>query len=231
MSDEPGHETPTPAPATGGKPAQRSWSDHANEVGQYAGEVAGRAGAAAKVGLRRLVGVIGVVLLLVIVYFVGAAFIPRWWGNTVGNWVDNSFSRGIGYGLAFGLVCTAVPVWLLAYGLKQIRNHPAVSAVCGFLAVVVAIPNLMTASIAMGISGAAHAGQRSMDVRAPGFRGATLWGSIIGAIVALAVVIAIVVWTRGREQRKIQKAADKAAAKQAKADAKAAARAEKRGGA
>ena len=189
--------------------------------------MAARAGDAAKLWLRRAVGAVGVVLLLVIVYFVGAAFIPRWWGNTVGNWVDNSFSRGVGLGLAFGVVCTVITVWLLVLAATQLRHRPAVAAVAAFLAVVASIPNLMTASIAMAISSAAQAGKESMNVRAPGFRGATLWGCIIGLVVALAIVIGYVVWKRGREGRKLQKAADKAAAKQAKIEAKEAAKAEK----
>ncbi|TWS21448.1 hypothetical protein FK529_02300 [Tsukamurella asaccharolytica] len=189
--------------------------------------IAARAGDAARLWLRRGIGLLVVALMLVIVYFVGAAFIPRWWGNTVGNWVDNSFSRGVGMGLSFGFVCTAITVWLLVLAAGQLRHHPAIAAVAAFLGVVASIPNLMTASIALAISSAAQAGRESMNVRAPGFRGATLWGCIIGLIVALAIVIGLIVWKRGRADRKQQKAADKAAAKQAKIEAKESARAEK----
>ena len=52
------------------------------------------------------------------------------------------------------------------------------------LAVLLAIPNLMTLGIVLGTGNAAHAGDRILDVEAPAFRGATL----VGALIALGMV-------------------------------------------
>jgi hypothetical protein len=51
------------------------------------------------------------------------------------------------------------------------------------LALIVALPNLMTLAIVLGTGNAAHAGERIMDVDAPLFRGF----SLVGALIALAV--------------------------------------------
>ncbi|HEY5854830.1 MAG TPA: hypothetical protein VIW24_12455, partial [Aldersonia sp.] len=50
-------------------------------------------------------------------------------------------------------------------------------------ALLVALPNLMTLSVVLGTNSAAHAGERVMDVEAPGFRAGSLWGAIIGVLV------------------------------------------------
>lgn len=149
--------------------------------------------------LRRGLAALGVIVAVVAVYSIGAEFIPRWWGNTVGNWVEHSFSRGIGYGLAFGFVCTALSVVLLIYAFQQLWTRPAAAGIAALVAVVVSLPNLMTAAIAMSSSSAALAGSMSMTVRAPGFRGATLAGSIAGAAVVIAVA-AWLAWGRSRER-------------------------------
>ena len=64
------------------------------------------------------------------------------------------------------------------------------------LAVILAAPNLMTLGVAVGSGSGAHAGQRTMDVRAPMFRGATLLGSLIAIVIF--VVLVIVYRRRGR---------------------------------
>ncbi len=51
------------------------------------------------------------------------------------------------------------------------------------VAAVLAIPNLMTLGIVLGRGNAAHAGERTLDVEAPAFRGA----SLAGALIALAM--------------------------------------------
>jgi uncharacterized integral membrane protein len=56
------------------------------------------------------------------------------------------------------------------------------------LALVLAAPNLMTLGVAVGSGGGAHAGQRTMDVRAPMFRGATLIGTLVGVVIFVVMV-------------------------------------------
>ena len=67
------------------------------------------------------------------------------------------------------------------------------------LAVVTAIPNLLTLTIVLGTSNAAHAGERTLDTSAPGFRGATALGAII-AVVLVALLVFVVV-RRSRRRR------------------------------
>jgi hypothetical protein len=73
-------------------------------------------------------------------------------------------------------------------------------------AVLLAIPNLMTLSVAVGTSRAAHAGDRVMDVQAPGFRYATLWGVGLGALLGLAVVAVVLVFERRADELKLLRA-------------------------
>ena len=66
------------------------------------------------------------------------------------------------------------------------------------LAIVLAGPNLLTLGIVIGSGKAAHAGERTLDVDGPGFRGATLAGAI-GAAFAVAAVEYLLAsrrWTR-----------------------------------
>ena len=59
------------------------------------------------------------------------------------------------------------------------------------VAIVLALPNLMTLGIVLGRGNAAHAGDRILDVEAPAFRGGTLGGALLaGALVGLIAWLA-----------------------------------------
>lgn len=194
--------------------------------------MAARAGDAAKLWLRRGIGAVIVIAVLIGVYFALKTFIPPWWGRWVGNIVDGSYTKGAWFGVLLGLVFTAVPLMLLVFAARKIRNHMRIAAGAVVLAVVLAIPNLMTLAIVRDNSKAAHDGSRLLTDHAPFFRGATLVGAIIGVVIAIALPILAAVMRRKRAQKKIQKAADKAAAraqKDAAKQQKAAEKAERRG--
>jgi hypothetical protein len=143
--------------------------------------------------------------VLVIVYFILAAFLPRWWAERIGELADRDFARGITSGLLFGGVCTLVPLLqvLLAVLFRHKRGGRVIAGIAALVALVFALPNLMTLSIVLGASSAAHAGQRIMDVEAPGFRGASLVGAIIAALVFVGVVVLTIQYRRrGRELAK-----------------------------
>ncbi len=55
------------------------------------------------------------------------------------------------------------------------------------VALLLAAPNVLTASIVVGWGNAAHAGERTLDVEAPGFRWSTLLGALAAATLALFV--------------------------------------------
>lgn len=110
-----------------------------------------------------------------------AAFLPRWWARRMGDLIDGSFAVGVWWGLFFGFVFTAVPLAVARQALrKHMRWQWRVAIVA--VALVLAAPNLMTLGIVLGDGNAAHAGERILDVDAPAFRGASLFGAIGGAI-------------------------------------------------
>ncbi|MFE5289933.1 permease [Nocardia sp. NPDC056611] len=138
---------------------------------------------------NRIIAAVVTLAVLWLSYLILAAFIPRWWAQRLGEMVGSSFAKGIWYGLLMGLICTAVPLFLfLAAGLSwRKRAGKFVAGGAAVLALVLAVPNLMTLTIVWGNSNAAHAGERILDVDAPGFRGACLAGAIIAAVLFLLV--------------------------------------------
>ncbi|MCZ4521637.1 permease [Rhodococcus ruber] len=142
----------------------------------------------------------GIVLLL-IAYFVLAAFLPRWWSLRVEELADRTFTKGILWGLLFGIVCTFAPLVFFwsAWSVRKGRAGKPLAIGSVILAVVTAIPNLLTLTIVLGTSNAAHAGERTLDTSAPGFRGATALGAII-AVVLVALLVFVVV-RRNRRRR------------------------------
>lgn len=151
------------------------------------------------------VGVVG----LIIAYFVLAAFLPRWWSIRVGNLADQAFSKGISWGLTFGVMCTLLPLLLFsaAWAVRKKRGGKITAIVAVVLAVVTAFPNLLTLSIVLGGNNAAHAGERTLDTEAPGFRGATAVGAIIAVILFAALTFLAVRAQNRRAQKRLDKAA------------------------
>lgn len=140
--------------------------------------------------------------VLVIVYFILAAFLPRWWAERIGELSDRGFARGITWGLLFGGLCTLVPLLLVlpAILFRHKRGGRVIAGIAALLALLFALPNLMTLSVVLGGNSAAHAGERIMDVEAPGFRGASLVGAIIAALVFVGVVVLTIQYRRRGRQ-------------------------------
>ena len=92
---------------------------------------------------------------------------------------------------------------LLAVLFRHKRGGRVIAGIATLLALLFALPNLMTLSIVLGGNSAAHAGQRIMDVEAPGFRGASLVGAIIAVLVFVGVVVLTMQYRRrGRQLAK-----------------------------
>jgi hypothetical protein len=140
-----------------------------------------------------LVAVAAVVLLVVL----ASAFLPRWWSHRVGDRVDESMTKGILLGLFLGFVFTFIPLLVAWVSVRRIRSLRG--RIVGVLvAAVLASPNLLTLSIVVGTGNAAHAGDRTLDVEAPGFRGAALVGAL-----AAAALVAWPLWAlRARRRRR-----------------------------
>ncbi|WP_424805369.1 hypothetical protein [Rhodococcus sp. 27YEA15] len=139
---------------------------------------------------KKAIAIAGVVVALIIAYFILSAFLPRWWSQRVGSLGGKTFSAGIAWGLMFGLVCTLVPLMFFraVWQVRRFKYARVVQIASLVLGVIFALPNLLTLTIVLGSGNAAHAGQRTLDTDAPGFRGASLLGAIIGAVLFLGIV-------------------------------------------
>lgn len=151
---------------------------------------------------RRILFIVVGVAALVISYLVGAAVVPRWWAQRVGNVIDGSLVAGNTLGFGIGFAFTLAPMFVLYLGWRFKKSW---KRALGFMvgAFVVGAPNLMTLGIVVGSGNAAHAGERILDVDGPGFRG----GSLVGAIAAVIVGLGLL-WLVGSRRRNKKKASD-----------------------
>ena len=158
--------------------------------------------------VRRIVLVIVLAGVAYLVYLMSAAFFPRWWAQRVADQVDGSVTRGTTWGLFYGVVFTAVPLLLLAQVRRGFFSW-AWRGIVALVAIALAAPNWLTLSVVAGNSNAAHAGERIMDVDAPGFRAATLIGAVIGAVLVIAFTAATMrLKSRRTEVRRLKEERD-----------------------
>ncbi|GEE00706.1 hypothetical protein nbrc107696_11520 [Gordonia spumicola] len=128
------------------------------------------------------------ILIVVIGYFILQALVPRSWGRHVASEINESITRGILYGLGYGLLGSAVTLILLYFAYVTIgRYRNILSWSLLVLALASTVPNLMTLGVVIGNGSGAVAGRQALDGHAVGFRGATLVGLIVGIIIGLAV--------------------------------------------
>jgi hypothetical protein len=138
---------------------------------------------------RITIGVVAVIAVL-LGYLIAAAVIPRWWAQRVARVVDGSLTTGALYGLFIGFVFTAAPLLLFLAVWKWRSPRRTWLGWLGWfvLALLLAAPNLMTLGIVLGISDAAHDGDRTLSVEGPGFRLWSLIGAILGAVAVLGSI-------------------------------------------
>ena len=148
---------------------------------------------------RRLKWAAGGLVVLVLGSWVGAAFIPRWWAQTIGDQVEGSFTAGITLGLVYGFIFTLLPLLVLLWAVRK-RHSWKVWLGYIALAVLLALPNLFTLGIVVGRGDGAHAGDRILDVEAPGFRWATFFGALVAALVVFAIQLLLISRTRAQEE-------------------------------
>jgi energy-coupling factor transporter transmembrane protein EcfT len=123
----------------------------------------------------------GVVVVLAIAVLIASATVPRWWAHRIGDQVDGSITQGTLLGLFYGFVFTLVPIALVV-GILRWRRTWRTVVFALLVGILFALPNLMTLSIVVGRGNAAHAGDRTLDVDAPAFRGGTLAGAVLAAL-------------------------------------------------
>jgi MFS family permease len=136
--------------------------------------------------VTRLVLALVVVGLAVVGWLVATAFLPRWWAHRIGSVADGSFTAGISAGLVVGAVFTALPLLAVRYMLRRGASWGSRLALL-VVAILLAVPNLITLGIVVGTGAGAHAGERTLDVDAPGFRGAALVGAVLGTLLMVAL--------------------------------------------
>jgi MFS family permease len=139
--------------------------------------------------------------LFVVGVLVGAAFLPRWWAHRIGAQAGGNFTAGIALGLFYGFVFTLLPYGVLRWAFDRRRPFRTWAMATG-IAGLLASPNLLTLGIVIGSSKATHAGERTLDVEAPGFRASTLIGAIAAVLAALAVEF--LVTSRRRAKRRLE---------------------------
>jgi MFS family permease len=186
-SDAPENKATPPKPAKAKKPATPEQLERRKAIVRFA--------------IFVVVGALATVLL----YFLLSALIPRWWSQLVGRQVSGRISQGILLGLIYGFVFSFLPLIVLSQARHRAFGWSA-KGVIVLIAAALTAPNLMTLGIAIGTSPAAQAGDRTMDVTAPGFRYASLWGVVLGALAALVVVTVSILWERRTQELKILRA-------------------------
>ncbi len=142
---------------------------------------------------RALITILAIVFL-VGAGLLGAAFLPRWWAHRIGDQANGSFTGGILVGIFYGFVFTLLPLAMLRFTFHRRRPWKTWAAMFG-VAILLAVPNLLMLGIVLGSGKAAHAGERTLDVDAPGVRGASLGG-------AIAALLAFLLWEYLRYSRR-----------------------------
>jgi hypothetical protein len=133
-------------------------------------------------------------------YLFAVAFLPRWWAQRVADQVNGKMGAGIGWGLFYGIVFTLLPLLVLRQAARDVSKRTRGILIA--VAVLLAIPNLLTLAVVLGTGDGAHAGQRILDVNGPGFRVATLIGAIGAAVVTLGVFAVLATGRRDRRRLK-----------------------------
>jgi uncharacterized membrane protein (DUF485 family) len=151
--------------------------------------------------VNRIVLAIVILGVVYVTYLVSAAFFPRWWAQRVADQVDGSMAKGTTWGLFAGFVFTAIPLLVLLQARHRFFSW-SWRGIVALVAILLATPNWLTLAVVAGNSNAAHAGERIMDVDAPGFRGATVIGAVVGALLALAITAASIRLTSRRHEVK-----------------------------
>lgn len=143
--------------------------------------------------------------LAVITYFILANFLPQWWAQRIAERVSGRFSSGIWVGFTLGFASTLIPIICLILAVinrGKLKNIPTLGFVV--LAVLTAIPNLLTLSIVFGRTDGAYRGQYILDVNGPGFRGGGVWGAILAAVVG--AIVGYYIWRFRRRGKQLSDA-------------------------
>lgn len=154
-------------------------------------------------GLRIGLGV-AAIIILAIVYLVVLLFLPVWWATRVSNQTQGSVTSGIILGLTYGFVFTFVPL-LIAWQARYKKVSWPWKAVIVVLAIIVAIPNLLTLSIYANSSGAAAKARSMIDISATWFPSWTMGGAAAALILFVGIAAFWHLWrARGKKMKSLK---------------------------
>lgn len=157
-------------------------------------------------GLRIGLGAAALVLVS-IAFIVARSFMPVWWATRVTSQTQGSLSGGLLLGLSYGFIFTFVPLLIGWQSRYKKVSWPWKSVILG-LAVLVALPNLLTLGIYMNSSGAALKAQMMIDTSATWFPSWTLGGAIAGLVLFIGIAVFWHLWrSRGRKMKVLQQEA------------------------
>lgn len=154
-------------------------------------------------GLRIGLGA-AAVILLAIVYLVVRLFLPVWWATNIGNQTQGSITSGIILGLSYGFVFTFVPL-LVVWQARYKKVSWPWKAVIVVIAVLLAIPNLLTLSIYANSSGAAAKARSMIDVSATWFPSWSMAGAGAALVLFLGIAAFWHLWrSRGKKMKALK---------------------------
>lgn len=140
--------------------------------------------------LRRVGVWITLAIVIVVVWLLGAAIIPRWWAHRVTDVTDGRLVVGGLYGFFTGFVFTVLPLLALWVAIRTRSRRRSWKGWIGWLlvAMLLALPNLMTLGIVLGGGDAARDGRAELNTDGNGFRMWTLIGAIVGGLAMILLV-------------------------------------------
>lgn len=151
-------------------------------------------------GLRIGLGVAAVVLLA-IVYLIVRLFLPVWWATNIGNQTQGSITSGIILGLVYGFVFTFVPL-LVVWQARYKRVSWPWKTVIVMVAILLAIPNLLTLSIYANSSSAAAKARSMIDISATWFPSWSIGGAVAALVLFLGIAAFWHLWhSRGKKMK------------------------------
>ncbi|MFJ6419251.1 hypothetical protein [Paeniglutamicibacter sp. NPDC091659] len=155
-------------------------------------------------GLRIGLGAAGLALLAA-AFLLIRLFLPVWWATRIANQTQGSLSGGLLLGLTYGFAFTFVPLVIAWQARYKKISWPWKWAIIG-VAVLAALPNLLTLGIYLNSSGAAQKARLMIDTSAIWFPSWSIGGAAAGALLFAGIATFWHMWrSRGRKLKSLRR--------------------------
>jgi hypothetical protein len=141
-----------------------------------------------------------VIVVVVALGVIAAAYLPGWWAERVADVVAGNRTAGLLGGFACGLVFTVLPLLVLPSAVQG-GLRLSQRLVRMLLALLLAVPSLLTLGVVVRTDPDGDVARAVLDARGPGFRGGVLSGAVVGAV--LVVLAWVLLSARRRRQREV----------------------------